>query len=128
MKSIAKGMLLTLLFSCLITGYVNATDEAAAAEDAARKVAATEAAIPKSDPRSKVGTATWDKYTKMMGDPKYSQFAPKDIMVAAGEMEFAKVRGATHRQIQKQKTGTFSTFIKEEYARFYKYRNTISNR
>ncbi|MBE9592695.1 MAG: hypothetical protein IMF19_04375, partial [Proteobacteria bacterium] len=80
------------------------------------KLAATEAAIPKSDPRSKLGTATWGRYTEMMKDPRYKKFAPRDILAASSEIEFDERREATHKYIQKQKVGTFSTFLKEEYA------------
>jgi len=80
------------------------------------KLAATEAAIPKGDPRSTLGTATWSRYTEMMDDPRYKRFSPRDLLTASSELEFDTRREATHKYIQKQKVGTFSTFMKEEYA------------
>jgi hypothetical protein len=80
------------------------------------KLAATEAAIPKGDPRKDLGTASWSRYTDMLEDPKYKKFSPRDLLAASSELEFDKRREATHKYIQKQKTGTFSTFMKEEYA------------
>jgi hypothetical protein len=80
------------------------------------KLAATEAAIPKDDPRSKLGTATWNRYTGMMEDPRFKKFSPRDLLIASNELELDKRREDIHRYIQKQKVGTFSTFLKEEYA------------
>jgi hypothetical protein len=52
----------------------------------------------------------------MLEDPKYKKFSPRDLLAASSELEFDKRREATHKYIQKQKVGTFSTFLKEEYA------------
>jgi hypothetical protein len=85
------------------------------------KLAATEAAIPKGDPRSTLGTATWSRYTGMMGDPKFKRFSPRDLLVASSELELDTRREDIHKYIQKQKVGTFSTFLKEDEGRICSY-------
>jgi hypothetical protein len=82
----------------------------------ATKHEAVGAAIPKSDPRSDVPRASWSRYTAMMADPRFEDYRPRDVLAAAANIEFKGTREATHKYIQKQKTGTFSTFMKEEYA------------
>jgi len=81
----------------------------------ATSLQAVEKAIPEGDPRKTLGTDIWNRYTSMVEDPRLAKYKPSEIMAAAGDIELGRRREAIHRYIQKQHTGTFSTFIHKPY-------------
>lgn len=81
----------------------------------ATSLQAVEKAIPKGDPRKTLGTDIWNRYTSMVEDPRLAKYRPSEIMAAAGDIELGRRKEAIHRYIQKQHTGTFSTFIHKPY-------------
>ena len=80
------------------------------------KLAAVEAAISKEDPRHELGSKIVASYESALRDPEYAGYRPRNILAAVTETEAARVEEPTRRFIQKQKVGTFSTFMQEPYA------------
>jgi hypothetical protein len=80
------------------------------------KLAAVEAAISKEDPRHELGSKIVASYERALRDPEYASYRPRNILAAVTETEAARAEEPTRRFIQKQKTGTFSTFMQEPHA------------
>jgi len=80
------------------------------------KLEAVGAAMDKSDPRSGMGRAVWNRYSTAMEDPRFSGYYPKEIIAAVGRSELAKRKESVREYTQKQKVGTFSTFFHEPVA------------
>ncbi|RPI53985.1 MAG: hypothetical protein EHM49_03735, partial [Deltaproteobacteria bacterium] len=80
------------------------------------KLEAVEHAIPKDDPRSKLGTATWSRYKSMMQDPKYENFHPKDLLRVASEVESSLITEPLHKYAQEQHTGLWHSMFPGDVA------------
>ncbi|MBE9594671.1 MAG: hypothetical protein IMF19_14465, partial [Proteobacteria bacterium] len=80
------------------------------------KLAAVEAAISKKDPRHELGSKIVASYESALRDPRFTGDRPRNILAAVTETEAARAEDPTRRFIQKQKSGTFSTFMQEPHA------------
>jgi hypothetical protein len=80
------------------------------------KLAAVEAAISKEDPRHELGSKIVASYERALKDPEFAGHRPRTILAAVTETEATRAEEPTRRFIQKQKSGTFSTFMQEPHA------------